>query len=163
MLGGSMGFILRELKALTEAGIIDHWKQGNQVLYQANGKSPIYSELRSLIVKTFGVADKLRTVMEQLADRVRVAFIYGSFANGEFQAQSDIDIFIVGEVNFEEVVSTLYPLQEELSREINSVVYPVAEFRMKLQEGQHFITCVVKEEKIFLMGDENELGRLVTE
>jgi predicted nucleotidyltransferase len=160
LINGSVSSVHKELKDLTFAGILTSTRQGNQVLYQANANSPIYAELKGLIVKTFGVADKLRAVLAPLADRIRIAFIYGSFAKGEFQAQSDVDVLIVGEVSFEEVVEALYPLQMELSREINSVVYSVDEFCRKLHEGQHFVSSVIKEEKIFLIGDENELGRL---
>lgn len=160
LINGSVSSIHRELKELSLAGIISSNRQGNQVLHQANENSPIYSELRSLIIKTFGVADKLRLALAPLTNRIRIAFIYGSFATGEFQAQSDVDVFIVGRVSFENVVSALYPLQQELAREINSVVYSAGEFKRKLKEGQHFVNTVLEEEKIFLMGDEDELGRL---
>jgi DNA-binding transcriptional ArsR family regulator len=92
---GSISTIHRELKELTEAGILTSKHQGNLVLYQANANSPIYAELRGLIVKTFGVADKLRLALAPLAHKIKIAFIYGSFARGEFQAQSDVDVMVI--------------------------------------------------------------------
>ena len=156
-----IGPVQRELKLLTDSGIIQRRVQGRQVYYQANRKSPVYNELHGLIVKTTGVADVLRSALAPSAVRIKVAFIFGSIAIGNEDKASDIDVIVVGDVSFGDVVSLLSTAEEKLGREINSVVYPIAEFTQKVRDDHHFVKTVIEDEKIFLVGDEGELARLV--
>jgi len=158
--GGGLGAVQRELKLLTDAGILRRRTRGRQVYFQANPDCPVYGELRSLLVKTVGVADLLRASLLPLADRIGAAFIHGSFARGEEGPRSDVDLLVVGEARFAEVVSALAPAQEALGREVNPVVYPLEEFRRRRAEGDHFLTSVLGGPRILLMGDEGELERL---
>jgi len=158
LVGGGMGAVQRELKALTDAGIIKRIEKGKQAYYQANPQCAIFPELKSLIMKTAGMGDTLRVALSPLAERVQVAFIYGSIARGDESKGSDVDIFIVGEVTFAEVVEALSPVQQTLNREINPTVYPVDEFRVKQKAGHHFIKSVLEGNKLFLIGDEHDLA-----
>ena len=153
--------VSRELARLEKTGILVSTKEGKQKYYQANRKSPIYNELHGLIVKTTGVADVLRSALAPLADRIMVAFIFGSIASGNEDRASDIDLMVVGAISFGKVVSLLTSAEEKLGREINSVVYPLAEFKKKVREDHHFVKAVLEGGKIFLIGDEDELKRLV--
>ncbi len=153
--------VSRELIRLEKTGVLVSTKEGKQKYYQANRKSPIYDELHGLIVKTTGVADVLRSALAPSAGRIKVAFIFGSIASGTEQRTSDIDMMAIGEATFDEVVSSISQAEETIQREINSVVYPVAEFRQKIQGNHHFLKTVLDSEKIFLIGDEGELARLV--
>jgi len=161
--GAGQGSAQRELRRLTKAGILLRQVEGKRVYYQANRDCPVFAELQSLMVKTTGVADVLRTALAGLADRIHVAFIYGSVANGSFRATSDVDVLIVGAVTFAEAVSVLSPTQEKLRREVNPSVYPSEEFRRKLRGGNHFLTAVIREPKVFLIGGEHELAELAEE
>jgi len=154
------GTVQRELKNLTDTGIIIREVQGRQVYYRANEKCPIFNELKSIVRKTFGVADVLGQSLAPEADKVRVAFVFGSVAKSTDDRRSDIDLMIVGETSFGDVVSLLSPAEEKLGREVNPVVYPVAEFKRKVKEDHHFVKTVLEDEKIFVIGDENELRRL---
>jgi predicted nucleotidyltransferase len=160
-LGVGMGAVQRELKALVDAGIISRNAHGHQVYYQANSQSPIFKELKSLVVKTAGVGDVLRTALSPLADRIDTAFIYGSIARGEERKSSDIDVLIVGNVTFADVTSVLSSAQETIGREINPTVYPRTEFLSKVRTGHHFLSSVLDGEKLFLIGDKDELERMV--
>lgn len=160
IVGAGIGIVHRELERLTNAGIINRENRGNQVHYSANKDCPIFEELRGLVVKTFGVADVLRAELVPLAKRIKAAFIYGSFANGTQNHASDVDVMVIGEVSFTEVVEALAPAQEKLRREINPTVYPPEEFGKKLAAGHHFLSSVIKGEKIFLVGSERELAGL---
>jgi predicted nucleotidyltransferase len=155
------GTVQRELKNLTDAGIITREVQGRQVYYRANKKCPLFNELKSIVKKTFGIADVIRQSLEPVADKIQVAFIFGSIASGTEQRTSDIDIMVIGETTFDEVVSAISQAEETIQREINSVVYPVAEFRQKIQSNHHFLKTVLEGDKIFVIGDEDELARLV--
>jgi len=158
--GSGQGSAQRELKKLHAAGIIDRYERGNQVFYQADKRCPIFEEISSIILKTIGVAGVLRDSLRQLSARIDVAFIYGSFARGEQVDSSDLDLFVVGDVSFGEIVSKLKIAEEKLRREINPTVYSVTEFRNKVSQDDHFIGTILDGEKIYLMGDENELTRL---
>jgi predicted nucleotidyltransferase len=158
--GAGQGAVHRELKRLTEAGIVLRTTKGQQVYYQANQQSPIFQELKSLFIKTAGVGDLLREVLAPLGKRVSVAFIYGSLARGQENARSDVDVMVIGKATFGEVVDALHPVQDRLGREVNPTVYPPAEFRAKLAAKHHFLTTVMREPKVFLIGETHDLARL---
>ena len=154
------GTVQRELEFLTRASVVHRTVRGRQVYFQANQDSPIYSELRGLVVKKGGVADALRSALAPLAGRIHVAFIYGSIAKGRERRASDVDVMVIGEVSFAETSDALARTQSAIGREGNPSVYPRAEFRAKLGANHHFLRSVLKSEKIFLIGNQRELARL---
>jgi len=159
-IGAGHGSVLRELKRLAEAGILRRTARGRQVYYQANPDSPIFPELKSLIVKTAGIGDILLNALDPLAERIKIAFIFGSIAKGEETRRSDIDLLVIGDVSFMDVVTNLQIAQKNTGREINPTVYPLKEFKLKIETNQHFLATILDGPKLFLIGDENELGRL---
>lgn len=161
--GAGLGPVQRELKQLTDAGIVRRTVRGRQVYYQANPDSPIFKELKSLITKTAGIGDTLRNALAPLIDRINIALIYGSISRGSERRVSDIDLLVIGDVTFAEVVAKLQPAQETLGREINPTVYPVAEFKSKVADGHHFLKNVLTGPRILLIGNENELARMAQE
>jgi predicted nucleotidyltransferase len=158
--GSGSGAVQRELKLMLEAGVLVRTHSGNLVYYQANEKCPIFNELKSIVRKTFGVADILRQTLAPITNDISIAFIFGSIARGNDDRKSDIDVMVVGSTSFGEVVGLLSSVEEQLAREINAVVYPVPEFKKKVKEDHHFVSTVLEGEKIFLIGDESELRRL---
>jgi len=161
ILGEDSTNLSRELTRLARMGILVAEREGRQKYYHVNRDSPVFEELRGLAVKTFAVADVLRESLSHLSDRIRVAFVFGSFAEGRENAQSDIDLAIVGDADLAEVSKALGKAEDTLGREINVSVYPVAEFRSKLRHGHHFVTSLTKARKIFLIGDPDDLAELV--
>ncbi len=159
--GMGRGAVQRELDNLVHSGIVVRSKQGNQVYYQANHKSPVFAELKSLMIKTTGVADVLREVLKPFQSHIETAFIYGSFARGTEHADSDVDVMVIGDLTFSEVVDALALAQESIGREINPSVYPVDEFVRRVSSGNHFLTSSVGEPKIFLIGDGDVFEGLV--
>jgi predicted nucleotidyltransferase len=107
--------------------------------------------------------DILRKSLDQLADKVSLAFVYGSMARQEEKAESDIDLMVVGDATLEDIVTQLSEVERWGGRPVNPTVYSVDEFRAKLANGQHFLSSVVRREKIFLVGDENELRKVAGE
>lgn len=158
--GLGRGTVQRELEFLARAGVVRRTVRGRQVYFQANAESPIYAELRGLVVKTSGVADALRAALASLAGRIRVAFIYGSIAKGAERRGSDVDAMVIGEVSFAQASEALSRAQKAIGREVNPSVYAPADFRAKVGAKHHFLRTVLKGEKIFLIGDEHELARL---
>ena len=159
-LGLGQGAAQRELSNLSEAGLIVREVKGNQVHYQANRKSPIFEELKSLMVKTAGVAEVLKGALSELREKISLAFIYGSMATGTHRNTSDVDLMIIGQITFKEAVAALRPVQEKLGREVNPSVYSPQEFEKKLAEGHHFLKSVSTSPKIFLIGEDRELTKL---
>jgi len=158
--GLGRGTVQRELEFLARAGVVRRTLRGRQVYFQANAESPIYAELRGLVVKTAGVADALRAALAPLAKRIYAAFIYGSVANGGERRASDVDVMVIGQVSFAEASEAMGKPQKSIGREVNPSVYAPADFRAKLIAKHHFLGSVMKGEKIFLIGDERELARL---
>jgi predicted nucleotidyltransferase len=158
--GVGLGTVQRELKQLSEAGIIRRIVRGHQVYYQANPQCPVFAELKNLVVKTVGVGAALQAALTPLGDRIDVAFIYGSIARSEEHRDSDVDVLVVGKVTFAEIVSFLSEAQKTIGREINPTVYPPAEFRSKLAAGHHFLNSILRGPMFFLIGDKCELARL---
>lgn len=157
--GLAVGAVERELRILTGCGILLGEKRGRQKYFRANTGCAVYNELRGLLVKTGGLADVLRERLAPLRDRCRAAFIYGSFADGTEDAQSDVDVMVVGDVSFAEICDALGEVQLALGREVNPTVYSAEEFRQKL--SLPFLKSVVDKPKIHLIGDEHDLAGLV--
>jgi predicted nucleotidyltransferase len=158
--GVSPGTLHRELRQLADAGLLLRDAVGNQVRYRANRECPIFEELAGIFRKTTGLADVLRTNLRQLGNRIEIAFIFGSVAQGKEQAGSDIDLFIIGEVSFTDAVQALAADQESLGREINPVVMTRAQVAKKIAASDRFITRILDEPKIFLTGGKDDLGEL---
>jgi len=152
--------ISRELARLEKMGILTCQTEGRQKYYQVNRKCSVFYELEGLIRKTSGLADVLKDALGPIAKRIKVAFVYGSMATGSGQSQSDVDLMVIGSCSFGQVVNAIGQTQDKLGREVNPSVYPVDEFRRKVAGKHHFLTTVLDEPKIFLIGDENELGKL---
>lgn len=158
--GSHAGTLGRELEKLVEAGLLIRREQGNQVRYQANAQCPLFTELASMFRKTHGMVPALREALAPLAGWIRVALVFGSMARGTQTAGSDIDLLVVGEVGFAELVQALYPLQQSLQREINPVLYTAAEFHRRAQGGEAFVRQLLDQPNVFLTGDKDDLAEL---
>jgi len=158
LVGGGFGAVHRELAALEAAGLVTARRIGNQKHYQANRDAPIFEELRGIVVKTAGLADVLREALAPLAPRIRAAFVYGSIARGDERAGSDVDLMVIGDVKFADVVGALAPAQEALRREVNASVYPALEFSKKTAGGEPFLKRVLADRRIFVLGGEGDVG-----
>ncbi len=157
--GTGVGAVQRELDRLTRAGVITRAPDGRQVYFRANPDTPVFSELQGLMAKTAGIADVLRSALFSL-EKIDIAFIYGSVAKGSQTTYSDIDMMIIGDVTLHELLPLLRPAQERLAREINPTIYAPDEFRSQLADQQHFVSRVLEEPRIFIIGADDDLERL---
>ena len=156
--GTTPGTLTRELGKLAGVGLIRRSKIGNQVRYQTNRDSPVYAELASVFRKTVGATAQIAAALQPLADRIQIAFVFGSYARGSETAGSDIDVFVLGDVGFAELVQVLHPVQQNLQREISPVLYAPAEFKAKLRVRDAFARELLAKPKLFLIGSEDELA-----
>ena len=150
----------RELHDLSEVGILRTHRQGRMVYYQANTDSPIFPDLRGLLLKTAGLVDVLAQALKPLAAKLRAAFVYGSIAAGSEQSDSDIDLMVVGQVSPADLALPLRRARELLGREINPTVYTPAEFDKKRAANDPFLKQVLDTPKLFVLGNNNELGKV---
>ncbi|MGH8291802.1 MAG: nucleotidyltransferase domain-containing protein [Steroidobacteraceae bacterium] len=153
------GAVQRELARLAAAGLITVQRRGNQKHYQANAASPVFEELHGLVVKTFGIADTLRSALAPLAPRLRAAFVFGSIAKGTQTAGSDIDLMVVSDiVSYGEVFEALEGASKSLGRTVNPTVYSWGEFDRRRRDGKVFVKRVLEQPKIWLIGSEHGLA-----
>ena len=151
----------RELARLSKAGLILRILKDQQVHFQANPECPIFSELKNLIIKTAGLADVLHSALVPLGHMIRFAFIYGSFARGRAKKESDVDLLVIGDADFADIVEKLSRAQSTLGREINPMVLSMDEFQRRIAEDDHFLRSVLKSERMFVMGDRHEFSQIV--
>lgn len=155
------GAVQRELESLTSSGLVIVKRVGNQKRYQANRDTPFFAELRSLVLKTFGLADVLRETLKPIAKQIHIAFIYGSIAKQEDTANSDIDLMIIGEnLTYADMFQLLEKAEAQLGRKINPTFYSPSEWLRKIKDGNDFVKKILKHPKILLIGTEDELGKL---
>lgn len=148
------GAVQRELKRLTQAGLVTVTHIGNQKHYRANTESPIFPELRGIILKTFGLADKIRHVLLPLQSAIAYAFIYGSVAKGEYRSRSDIDIMVVSDtLALADIYSVISPLELQFGRKMNITLYTNNEFAQRKQRVNPFLNKVLSGSIIPLIGD----------
>jgi predicted nucleotidyltransferase len=156
----SAGTVQRELETLSQLGLIERSASGKQVFYRANRNHPAYPELHSLIAKTSGVFHLLRSALAPLAKKIIFALVYGSMVRGDENAGSDVDLMVIGNVSMDQLLAQLTSTERDLGRSINPTVYSPKEFKAKLQERNHFLKSVMRGEKVLLIGDENDLGKM---
>ena len=158
--GVPAGSLHRELTLLSKAGLFKRSTTGNQVRYQVDRSCPIQEELTGIFRKTAGLADVLREALAPIARKIQTAFVFGSLAQGKERATSDVDVLVVGSLSFAAVVGALSAASGRLRRDVNPVVMTKAAFEAKLAGRDRFISRVVREPKIFLIGDAGEFAEL---
>lgn len=159
-LGVTSSTIQRDLAAFTRAGLLERRSEGRQVYYRPNPACSILPDLQSLLIKTAGLADVLRDALEPHRRRIAVAFLYGSLVRGDDIAESDADVMVIGTVPPASLAASLRAAEQTLARPVNGTVYPPTEYARKLAAGNQFLRSVTAAEKLFLIGDANDLAAI---
>ena len=160
LIGASSGVVMRELRTLTKAGILNSEVSGRQRYYWADPDCMIYSDLRNIVIKTFGVANAIEDILGKVTSEIKVAFLYGSIAAGTDTGKSDIDLMVMGEISFRKLTSVLRKVEGTLNRELNPTLFSASEFKNRLRDDDHFIRTVMDSPKIFIIGTADDLARL---
>ena len=154
-----VGAVQRELARLAASGLVTVARVGKQKHYQANADSPVFEELRGLVVKTSGLADVLRTALAPLATQIDAAFVYGSVAKGQDSAVSDIDLMVVSEnLTHADLFGAIEAAISRLGRNVNPTVYSRQELDKRIREKNAFITRVLGQPRLWLIGGEHDLA-----
>ncbi len=157
--GCTIGPIQTELKKLRELELVLSRRSGNRLYYRANPAHPLYTDICSMVLKTTGLAAHLRMLFKSRDDIV-FAFIFGSVANGNQQATSDLDLMIIGDIGLRSLSGLLGDLRRKLGREINPHVLTIDEFIDRCTAGEHFVSSVCGSTKIFVKGSEDDFAKL---
>ena len=156
ILGIPVSMIRKELLRLEDDGIFISSKRGNLTYFYLNKSYPLFDELKSIVFKTIGVKGLLKDVFKRIKG-IESAFIYGSFAKNEENANSDVDLFILGKINEDKLVKEIGKLENVLKREINYSLYTRCDLKKKINEKDSFIIDLLENPKVFLIGNEDDL------
>jgi predicted nucleotidyltransferase len=153
------GAVQRELRRLETSGLVTVTRVGNQKHYQANPGSPVFEELRALVLKTVGLADVLRAALAPVSQDIRAAFVYGSIAKGHDTAASDIDLMVISErLTHAELFAALEQATVQLGRKVAPTIYSSKEWVKRVKQENAFVTRVLAQPKLWLIGDERALA-----
>jgi len=153
------GAVQRELARLEASDLVTVTRVGKQKHYQANAKSPLFEELRALVLKTVGLADVLRAALAPMTRSIRAAFVYGSVAKGEDTAASDIDLMVVTDtLTYPDLFAALEDASIQLGRKIAPTIYSSKELARRVKRDNAFVTRVLAQPKLWLIGDEGDLA-----
>lgn len=153
------GAVQRELTRLVESGLVTVVQVGRQKHYQANAASPLFEELHRLSLKTFALGDVLRDALRPVAPAIDAAFVYGSIAKGTERASSDIDVLVISDaLAYGDLYRALESAGEKLGRKVSPTIYSATDFTTRLKRRNAFVTRVMAQPKLWLIGDENAIG-----
>ena len=156
--GAGSGAVQRELKRLSESGLITSQMRGNQRHFQANPQSPIFQELTQIVQKTFGLALPIREALAPYQEAIRCAFIFGSIAKKQDTVASDVDLFVISDsLSYADLVNQLLGTEVRLGRSINTTIYTEADVRQRLMDGNAFLSRVLEQPKIWIIGNESDI------
>ncbi|MEO5969908.1 MAG: nucleotidyltransferase domain-containing protein [Bdellovibrionia bacterium] len=155
-----IGTIQQDLKKLTGMSLVTSRRDGNRLYYRANTHHPLFQEIKNLVTKTTGAVPLLTKAFQGEgveSQEILIAFIFGSIARNEENAESDIDIMVIGNIGLRKISHLLSGISEKLGREINPYVLTQKDFIKKISSQDHFLTQVMNTKKLFIIGNENEL------
>ncbi len=144
------GVFQKDINRLEKDGILEGYYEANRRFFKLNKNYPFYRELKSILFKTTGIKGKLQEELKKI-NGVEEAFIYGSFAQGKEGSASDVDIFIIGSVNEDNLIDLISRLEKKFDREINYTLMTEKEFKVKAKEENSFLKNVLNRKKIKLL------------
>jgi len=154
-----VGAVERALSRLQRSGLVTVERIGNQKHYRANPDSPIFEELRRLVVKTVGLAEPIRKCLQPYAGAIKAAFVYGSVAKGTDTAQSDIDLMVIGdELNYSDLYTAAQSAEDELRQKVNPLFLSFKDWQRKASDTGSFVSKINSSPKIFIIGSEKDLN-----
>ncbi len=157
--GGGSGAVQRELARLADSGLVTVKRVGTQKHFQADPKSPLFAELCSIAQKTVGLAEPLREALAPLAKRITAAFVYGSVAKRSDTAASDIDLMVVSDsLTYADLYAAVEQATARLGRKVNPTVYSRKELARRVKQKNAFVTRVMAQPRIWLIGAESDLA-----
>ena len=150
--------LYKEEKTLVSLGILSEEKRGNVTFVYVNKKVPYFPELKSLITKTVGLGDVVKTALLGLKG-IRFALIFGSFARGEESVSSDVDLLIIGNLDEEKILKAVSQAEVEVAREINYILWSEQEFKKRIRSRNHLLVEIASNPITMLIGEGDDFRR----
>ena len=158
--GHSLAQVQYALERIVEAGLVSKKKSGNRLYYRAEKSHPAFEDLKRVFLKTVALGDVIREALKPLEKKIQFAFVYGSIATGQDRPDSDIDLFLLGNVSLKEIAGPIADLSEKLKREVNPVNLTKKAFVERIKDDNRFAQELLATEKIWLIGNEDDFGKL---
>jgi DNA-binding transcriptional ArsR family regulator len=154
--GLSIGTVRQELQKLLRMELVLARREGNRLYYRANREHPLFPDIRNIVLKTSGIVEPLKKALDK--ETVHIAFIFGSLADNQEGAASDVDLMVIGSVGLRTLSGWLSGISERIGREINPHVLSPKEYRKRKSSGEHFLNRVLGSARIFIKGSEDDLA-----
>lgn len=117
-----------QIQKFIDAAVLTELRLGNQRRIRVNVDFPLYPELKSICLKSFGLAEQLRKVLRPLESVIEEAFVFGSIATGKDRADSDIDLMVIGVVDMVTLLDAIAPVEQDLGRSVHVNLYSPTEW-----------------------------------
>ncbi|MBU1106398.1 MAG: nucleotidyltransferase domain-containing protein [Candidatus Riflebacteria bacterium] len=154
----TIGAVRTEAEHLSQLDLLVKRIDGNRTYYRANSNHPLFNNLRELVIKTVGAGDVLKAAF--VGNKVDFIFIFGSTVTGNQKSQSDVDLFVIGDIGLREASKILKEPVAKIGREINPHIMTLEEFSKRVKEKEHFVTSVLESTILMITGNEDELRNL---
>lgn len=154
----SPGTAQRELNRLLDSDFISFKKRANLSIYTLNKRYTLLKEVEAIVSKTSGIEVQLKNGLGAI-DNIEYAFIFGSFAKGKFRSESDIDLFIIGDIEEDQILRTVGAIEKSIEREINYHIADRSEFLSKAKDN-YFYREILKD-YLLLLGNKDEFEKLI--
>lgn len=151
--GTTAGTARRELSRLIEADFLKFNKRGNLSLYRVNASYALFAEVEAIIRKTAGIEIELKKELGKI-EHIRFAFIYGSYAKGDWRSDSDIDLFIIGRPAEDRIFQAVTRIGNATKREIDYHIASETEFAEFLKTRDFYQE--ISKKPLMLIGSLNE-------
>jgi predicted nucleotidyltransferase len=156
--GLSVTPVHRQLGKLEEIGVVQSERVGNAKRYRLSPRFPALGAIKGLIEATTGFVPRLRERLQR--PDIDVAFIFGSGARGKEEAASDVDLFVVGDIDGLVLSQVVRELERQVGKEIDVIHWSAADLARQMDEPSSFLSAVIRQPKVFLKGDEDDLRRI---
>mgnify|MGYP001594463135 FL=1 len=145
--------VKKEIDNLSSIGILNKDKRKISL----NNKCNYLEDLKNIFIKTDSIIYPIKEALK--SNKIKYAFLFGSFARGDYQEESDVDLMIIGDIKLSEVINFINPVDDNIKRNINPVVWTTETLINEKNSG--FIKDIFKKGIIMIKGDKNELRKII--
>lgn len=135
------GNLSKKMSELKKEGLFLMESEGKNRYFILNENFPLLQEYKNIYESKFGVVESLKNVLEGIKGLKKV-YIFGSYAKGNFEEGSDIDLLVIGSHDYSQVSRATSNLEKKWHREINIVDFSDKEFSSKMKKKDFFLTNI---------------------
>lgn len=132
------GNLFRKLKEMEQEGILLSETRGQQKYFSLNKKYPLLKEVKKTYEIKYGLPELIKKALSCLVG-IDHAYIFGSYAKGNFEDDSDIDVLLVGEHSAIEAQKLISAVQKKTGREINIIDFTPGELKKRQKRNDEFV------------------------